>query len=163
MNTGYNNVAAIMKQNASSAALLSPAYIDMYELPHPGSPNLDAAISHGSDLYQTYCIGCHGPNQDGAGPNAVSLNPSPRNLRNVNFMQAMSLQRINTSIHKGVPGTAMPRWENTLNDNQIDDIICYVFSLTAPTDPKTGKFIKPAPSDFPNPNQQSAGGVAPAP
>jgi hypothetical protein len=32
----------------------------------------------------------------------------------------MSLQRIETSIHKGVPGTAMPRWENTLTDTQIN-------------------------------------------
>ena len=50
-------------------------------------------------------------------------------------MQAMSYQRIWTSLHKGVYGTAMPRWENTLTDTQFKDVIVYVFSLTAPTTP----------------------------
>ena len=43
-----------------------------------------------------------------------SLNPKPRNLHDGPFMQAMSYQRITTSLHQGVPGTAMPRWENLL-------------------------------------------------
>ena len=66
----------------------------------------------------------------------------PRNLRNTAFMQAMSYQRIWTSLHKGVQGTAMPRWENTLTDDQIREVITYVLSLTAPTD-ADGKFIRP--------------------
>ena len=52
----------------------------------------------------------------------------------------MSLQRISTSVHKGVPGTAMPRWESQLSDDQIKDVILYVFSLTAPVDAK-GNFV----------------------
>jgi mono/diheme cytochrome c family protein len=146
-NTGYNNIQGIMQNQASYAALTSPAYIDMYQLPRPNGQTLPQAISAGSDVYQSYCIGCHGPNQDGAGPNAVSLNPSPRNLRDQPFMQAMSYQRIWTSVHKGVPGTAMPRWENTLSDTQISDVICYVFSITAPVD-KSGNYIKPSPTDI---------------
>ena len=86
-------------------------------------------------MYQTYCIGCHGPNQDGNGVNASSLNPKPRNLHDAPFMQAMSYERIWTSLHKGVYGTAMPRWENTLTPEQFKDVIVYVFSLTAPTAP----------------------------
>jgi mono/diheme cytochrome c family protein len=123
-------------------------YVDMYRLPLPKGQDLNQAITAGTDIYQNKCIGCHGPNQDGNGPNALSLNPSPRNLRDIPFMQAMSLERISTSIHKGVPGTAMPRWEGTLSDNQIHDVIAYVFSLTAPTDAQ-GNFIKmnaPTPS-----------------
>lgn len=116
-------------------------YIDMYRLPLPHGQNITQAISAGSDIYQNKCIGCHGPNQDGNGPNALSLNPSPRNLRDVPFMQAMSLERISTSIHKGVPGTAMPRWEGTLSDDQIHDVIAYVFSITTPQDAK-GNFIQ---------------------
>ncbi len=136
--------------------------IDMYQLPRPSDQNLQGAISAGSDVYQKYCIGCHGPNQDGAGPNAVSLNPSPRNLRNTAFFQAMSYQRAWTSVHQGVPGSAMPRWENTLSDRQIQDVICYVFSLTAPTDPKTGDFVRPSAQDLAgqSPASQPGGGAA---
>jgi mono/diheme cytochrome c family protein len=146
--TSVINLSNQMAQQASYVSLTSPDLIDMNQLQKPVGQTLPQAITAGTAVYQSYCIGCHGPNQDGAGPNAVSLNPSPRNLRDQPFMQAMSYQRIWTSIHKGVPGTAMPRWENTLSDDQIRDVICYVFSLTAPTDPKTGQFISPAASDL---------------
>ncbi len=161
-NTGYNLLEAQVTSATPDAGDPSnqAQYIDMYRLPLPGGQNLTQAIAAGQDIYQNKCIGCHGPNQDGAGPNAISLNPAPRNLRDLPFMQAMSLERISTSIHKGVPGTAMPRWEGTLSDDQIHDVIAYVFSLTAPTDTK-GNFIDvsladSAQSDKTSPNQSSA-------
>ncbi|MBV9851082.1 MAG: c-type cytochrome [Armatimonadetes bacterium] len=109
--------------------------LDINQVPRPAGQSLQEAIDAGSDVYQTNCIGCHGPNQDGNGVGASALNPKPRNLRDAPFMQAMSYQRINTSVHKGVYGTAMPRWENTLSEKQIQDVIVYVFSLTSPTAP----------------------------
>ena len=118
--------------NASRGSNLQYATVDLTQLPIPQGQNINQAIAAGSDVYQTYCIGCHGPNQDGNGVNAASLNPKPRNLHDGPFMQAMSYQRINTSLHRGVPGTAMPRWENTLTETQIGDAIAYVFSLTSP-------------------------------
>jgi mono/diheme cytochrome c family protein len=148
--TTLPSMATTMQNQKDFVAMTSPYLIDMYQLPRPGGQSLTQAISSGQDVYTSYCIGCHGPNQDGAGPNAVSLNPSPRNLRDQPFMQGLSYQRIWTSIHKGVPGTAMPRWENTLDDNQIHDVICYVFSLTAPTDPKSGAYIRPSEQDLGN-------------
>ncbi len=111
--------------------------VDLAKLPLPGHETLNQAIANGTDTYQTYCIGCHGPNQDGNGINAAGLNPKPRNLRDAAFMQSLSLERINQSIHRGVPGTAMPRWENNLNEDQIRDVIAYVWSLTAPKAPAT--------------------------
>jgi len=106
--------------------------LDLNAVYRPAGQNLTQAIAAGSDVYQLNCIGCHGPNQDGNGINAQSLNPKPRNLHDAPFMQGLSYQRINTSVHKGVPGTAMPRWENTLSPDQIADVIIYVFSLTTP-------------------------------
>ncbi|HEX5324247.1 MAG TPA: cytochrome c, partial [Capsulimonadaceae bacterium] len=154
----YGSISTTMQENmVNVGALASPTFIDMRKLPLPDGQNLDQAVSAGTDVYQTYCIGCHGPNQDGNGPNSVSLDPKPRNLRDVPFMQAMSYQRIWTSAHKGVPGTAMPRWENTLSDTQFEDVIAYVFSLTAPKDPTTGKFISPSPADIAGAASPSAG------
>jgi mono/diheme cytochrome c family protein len=144
---GLMAVQADMQGTMSDTALLSAKYIDLNQLPRPNGQNLTQAIAAGSDVYQAYCIGCHGPNQDGAGANSTSLDPKPRNLRDADFMQAMSYQRIWTSVHKGVPGTAMPRWENTISDDQIRDAICYVFSLTAPTD-ASGNFIPISPKDI---------------
>ncbi|MDR3709064.1 MAG: c-type cytochrome [Capsulimonadaceae bacterium] len=142
-----NGYMAVQKEMTSVITTMPPtdqAYVSMASLNTAigGGKSLQANIDAGQDLYQHYCIGCHGPNQDGAGPNAVNLNPAPRNLRNAPFMQAMSLQRIETSVHKGVPGTAMPRWENTLTDEQINEAIIYVLSLSAPVDDK-GNFMDP--------------------
>jgi mono/diheme cytochrome c family protein len=144
-NNGYAILEAEQEQMTSSSTSYGGEtnqvqYINMSALLLPKGQDLDQAISAGTDIYQNKCIGCHGPNQDGNGPNAINLNPAPRNLRNAPFMQAMSLMRISTSIHRGVPGTAMPRWQGTLSDDQISDVICYVFSLTAPKD-VSGKFI----------------------
>jgi mono/diheme cytochrome c family protein len=109
--------------------------LDIARIPLPAGETLETAVDKGADVYQSYCFGCHGPNQDGNGVNAASLNPKPRNLRDAPFMQAMSYQRIYTSVHKGVPGTAMPRWENSLTETQMKNVIGYVLSLSAPQAP----------------------------
>ncbi len=132
-----SNINALQGQLAQNAGTVQYASVDLNALPIPQGQTISQAVVAGSDVYQTYCIGCHGPNQDGNGVNAASLNPKPRNLHDAPFMQAMSYQRITTSLHKGVPGTAMPRWENTLTNTQIQDVIAYVFSLTAPTAPSS--------------------------
>lgn len=127
------NMNAIQQQlNSAHGSTAIYASVNLSELPIPAGQTLTQAIAGGQDVYHSYCIGCHGPNQDGNGVNAQELNPKPRNLHDAPFMQAMSYQRINTSIHKGVPGTAMPRWENILTETQIGDAIAYVFSLTSP-------------------------------
>ncbi len=126
-----NSLQAQLDQRGTSAGI-TYASVDLSQLPVPNGQNVTQAVAAGAEVYQSYCIGCHGPNQDGNGVNAGSLNPKPRNLRDSPFMQAMSYQRITTSLHKGVPGTAMPRWENLLTEREIGDVIAYVFSLTAP-------------------------------
>lgn len=105
---------------------------DMTQLvPFLGGETLTTAVSNGSNTYQSYCIGCHGPNQDGNGVNASSLNPKPRNLHDAPFMrETMDYHRIDHSLHYGVHGTAMPPWENTLSEHQIQEVIAYALSLT---------------------------------
>ena len=134
-NTAANQQALRAQLNNGPGVQLTS--LDMSQVPRPAGQNVPQAIDAGSQVYQTYCIGCHGPNQDGNGVNSLSLNPKPRNLRDGPFMQAMSYERIWTSLHKGVYGTAMPRWENTLTDTEFRDVIVYVFSLTAPTAPSS--------------------------
>ena len=120
-----------MNRNANGNAETAKA-ADMSQLvPFLGGETLTTAVSNGSNIYQTYCIGCHGPNQDGNGVNASSLNPKPRNLHDGPFMrETLNYNRINTSLHYGVHGTAMPRWENTLSEHQIQEVISYALSLT---------------------------------
>jgi mono/diheme cytochrome c family protein len=126
-------VAAVQADLNTNAAMGNSAkQADMAQLvPFLGGDSLDTAITNGSNTYQSYCIGCHGPNQDGNGVNASALNPKPRNLHDGPFMrETLNYQRINTSLHYGVHGTAMPRWENTLSEHEIQEVISYVLSLT---------------------------------
>ena len=130
---------------------------DMVQLkPFLGGDSLRTAMSNGSDTYQKYCIGCHGPNQDGNGVNAASLNPKPRNLHDAPFMrETLTYARINNSLHYGVHGTAMPRWENTLSEHEIQEVIAYVLSLTwtmppsADMDTTTAQLATPMPAKAP--------------
>lgn len=126
-----------MREDLNQGVGVQLASLNLNNLPRPAGQTVPQAIDAGSQVYQTYCIGCHGPNQDGNGVGAGSLNPKPRNLHDAPFMQAMSYERIWTSVHKGVYGTAMPRWENTLSDPQFKDVILYVLSLTSPTAPSS--------------------------
>ena len=120
-----------LNKNANGSAE-NAQQADMSQLvPLLGGESLTTAVSNGSNIYQNYCIGCHGPNQDGNGVNASSLNPKPRNLHDAPFMrETIDYHRINHSLHYGVHGTAMPRWENTLSEHQIQEVIAYALSLT---------------------------------
>lgn len=127
------SLAAVQQDLNRKAAVGNNAkQADMTQLmPFLGGESLGMAVTHGSNTYQNYCIGCHGPNQDGNGVNAASLNPKPRNLHDGPFMrETLNYDRINTSLHYGVHGTAMPRWENTLTEHEIQEVIAYVLSLT---------------------------------
>ncbi len=126
---------------------------DMSQLvPFVGGESLTTAVSNGSNIYQTYCIGCHGPNQDGNGVNASSLNPKPRNLHDAPFMrETLDYRRINHSLHYGVHGTAMPRWENTLSEHQIQEVIAYALSLTWTMPPSAGSGATAAQAQTPSP------------
>lgn len=124
------NIQNLQSQLQANYGANSQPMVQLTDFERPGNQTVDQAVTAGSDVYQNNCIGCHGPNQDGNGFNAAALNPKPRNLHDAPFMQSMSYQRILTSISKGVPGTAMPRWENTLTKGQIQDVIIYVLSLT---------------------------------
>ena len=119
---------------------------DMSHLqPFLGSETLTTAITNGSNTYQNYCIGCHGPNQDGNGVGAASLNPKPRNLHDAPFMrETLTYDRINHSLHYGVHGTAMPPWENTLSEHQIQEVIAYALSLTWTLPSDTTNTAQPA-------------------
>ena len=154
---------SLQQQLTEHSRQVTYASVDLNQLPLPQGQNLVQAVDAGSQVYQNYCIGCHGPNQDGNGVNASSLQPKPRNLRDAPFMQAMSYQRITTSLHKGVPGTAMPRWENTLTDAEIGDVIAYVFSLTSPAPGTVAPVTSKASDQASGANNQYANGTQNSP
>jgi len=80
--------------------------------------------SKGEQLFQNYCVSCHGENLDGRGPVSKMLDPLPRDFR-PQFVATYE-DRFKTSILEGVKGTAMPPWKNILSDEEIDALIQYI-------------------------------------
>ena len=85
-------------------------------------------VEHGQQVYETYCVTCHGTTGQGDGPLAADLNPRPANLTSTKIRQA-SDEMIVTSIRKGKSGTAMPAWEGDLSDQDIIHVFRYVRDL----------------------------------
>ena len=91
-------------------------------------------MDKGEAVYEKRCLQCHGDEGDGLGPAAERLNPSPRDF-------TAGLYKFNTSafdadlpndadiyrmIADGMPGTAMPGWNDLLSEQDIWDVIAYI-------------------------------------
>ncbi len=94
------------------------AYLLGLKTPHPG----DAPAA----TFANYCSRCHGSKGDGNGMIAVYLDPAPRDLTKVGFMNSKPAERLIGSIKNGVAGTSMPAWQNVLTDDQIRGLFDYI-------------------------------------
>jgi len=83
-----------------------------------------------------YCSSCHGLEGDGYGRSAQHLRPSPRSFKQANFKFTKVIKPLPTDaalealIRKGLNGTPMLPWQ--LADQQLDDIVQYIKSLSPP-------------------------------
>ncbi|MCS6806647.1 MAG: c-type cytochrome [Acidobacteriota bacterium] len=80
-----------------------------------------------AEAYKNLCARCHGEKGDGHGLIALYLDPYPRDLTKVAFMNSKPEERFIMSIKEGVPGTSMPAWGKVLNDAQIRDLLNYIW------------------------------------
>lgn len=106
--------------------------------PYAGSPNAAAA---GRGIYNQNCAACHGFDGRANTPLAQIAYPKPpANFRLPRYVGFTDGQWFN-KVAQGVPGTRMPRWELTLNDDQIWYVVEYLKSLAADQDlaPKAGR------------------------
>jgi len=79
----------------------------------------------GHQLFDLFCVSCHGENMDGRGVVAGMLDPLPRDFSKHQFVSAYETRFVD-SIRDGVKGTAMPTWKNILSDEDIDKLVAYI-------------------------------------
>jgi mono/diheme cytochrome c family protein len=79
-----------------------------------------------ADTYRDYCQRCHGEKGDGHGKIAFYLDPYPRDLTKVGFMNSKSPERLVHSIMTGVAGTSMPAWGKVMTEEQAQGMLEYV-------------------------------------
>jgi len=89
--------------------------------------NAPPPFKSGEEIYKNLCARCHGEKGDGKGVTYLYLDPAPRDLTKVAFMNSKSEDRFLESLKSGVPGTSMPPWERALSEEQRRAVLSYVF------------------------------------
>jgi mono/diheme cytochrome c family protein len=95
----------------------------------PVSPGTEEQLVQGKDIFTKNCVTCHGSGGKGDGPGATTLQPKPADFTDPEHSSFYSNQGRIYLIKKGIPGTAMAAWENTLSEEEILSVYVYVNSL----------------------------------
>ena len=103
-----------------------------------GSPSLGRAQSaaEGQKLYMTYCSSCHGDKGQGDGAAGKALPVKPADHTDARIMNSFSDEFLMTIISKGGVAVGkssfMPGWGGVLKENQLQDLLAYLRSITNP-------------------------------
>lgn len=119
---------------ASWGSLMTPVeiidvmrYIRSLQKPLPDSVSTKRLdITVGGNIYQRYCVTCHGPNGDAKTPLGEVLMPHPRNFTDRKAMAKLTDQQMTAAIMNGKPATAMAPWGGILNPKDIHRVIRYI-------------------------------------
>lgn len=93
-------------------------------------------VENGRRVYYQNCVFCHGDNLKGDGIFAHALDPIPANLASPTTVGMLQETYLFWRIAKGAPGlpeeagpwsSAMPAWEQLLNEEEIWDVILFLY------------------------------------
>ncbi|MFZ7125223.1 MAG: cbb3-type cytochrome c oxidase subunit II [Desulfobacterales bacterium] len=93
-------------------------------IPNPYAAS-DYSLARGRMIYQTFCIGCHGPVGDGMGDAQPWIYPPPLNFTILKG-RTISGGAIYYQIMNGITGTAMPYFKKELESEKIWDVGNYI-------------------------------------
>ncbi len=135
-------LAAVLPATLTVAMLLSVAGVpargqDGAAQKPPIDLGTDAQRAAGGEVFHKYCSQCHGDDGAGDGIAAPFLRPAPRDftagkykIRSTPTGYLPTPADLEHSIRHGLPGTGMPSFD-VLSDEQIQDVIHYIESLSA--------------------------------
>lgn len=119
---------------------------DMAKLDNPYRPleTSDPAafashLANGRRVYYQNCVYCHGDAMRGDGMYAHGLNPIPTNFADAGAIALLQESFLFWRIAKGGPGlpeeggpwdTAMPAWEKFLTEEEIWDVILFLYDFS---------------------------------
>jgi DMSO reductase family type II enzyme heme b subunit len=96
-------------------------------------------LAAGGAIYVRNCVYCHGDNLDGQGHFAHGFNPAPANFTDPGTIAQLSEGYLFWRIAKGGPGlpkestpwnSAMPAWEDRLTEEEIWQVVYYLYETT---------------------------------
>lgn len=86
----------------------------------------EANLSRGKQVYEKYCLACHG--SQGRGDGATSLDPPVADLTSSEVLLKPD-SRLLRSIHDGRTNTAMDAWKSRLSDEVMRDVLAYILTF----------------------------------
>jgi len=101
----------------------------------------------GRQLYQSYCLVCHGPHGDTKGPLAVKLNLKPENLASDKYQKkSISEMALIIGGYERMAGKKMPIWRRAIPESNIEHIAAYIAQIKSTDlrfigDPRRGRLI----------------------
>ncbi len=96
-------------------------------------------LVNGRAVYYRNCVFCHGDNMQGDGLFAHGFDPQPANFDDPTTIAMLQESYLFWRVAKGGPGlpdeatpwaSAMPAWETSLSEEQIWDVILFLYSFT---------------------------------
>lgn len=102
------------------------AYVRVLHTPNlMGSGDPD----NGKNLYERYCIACHGVNGKGDGVLASVLSLKPADHTDAANMASFSNAELLKAIKEGTD-KYMPAWKGVLSDKEMEDLVSYIRLLS---------------------------------
>lgn len=96
-------------------------------------------VENGRRVYYQNCVYCHGDNLAGEGQYAHGFSPLPANFQDSGTIAQLQESYLFWRIAKGGPGlpsasqpwnSAMPAWEGRLSEEEIWDVILFLYEYT---------------------------------
>jgi hypothetical protein len=116
--TGLNDIRHAfevqIQPNPFAATLINPV------------PVTDVSVSAGMQLYEEYCLPCHGPQGRGDGPAGLTLRPPPADLTIHTAPGVHPDGQLFEWITNGYPGSAMPAFKYALTEEQRWNLVNYI-------------------------------------
>lgn len=82
-----------------------------------GAAATGTGAERGEDLFELYCVVCHGEQGNGGSFTSIALKEAA---------SGMDDARLSGFISEGLPGTSMPGFSETLSDEQIADLVAFI-------------------------------------
>lgn len=103
-----------------NAVLISMVILSVWALtPAAWAVSFEKSVADGKSIYAKNCAACHGANgEGGVGP---ALNQKSK-------LDSIGMENIRKTVEDGKPGTAMPPWKGVLTEQQIEDVVHFVFA-----------------------------------
>ncbi len=95
---------------------------------NPYATDDEDVVSKGKEIYETYCLACHGKDGKGDGPAGKELSPKPSDLSFIMKRHIATDEYLFWTISEGGKpvGSSMPAYKDVLSEEEIWAVITYL-------------------------------------